>query len=146
MLERAARSALDQDYGRIEVVVSDNDSADATEETLRRLATDDRLRYERQERNLGHARNFARVFEMADGELVMHERRIDLLSLSAAGRVLKYFSRVNVNGPMYGVMRREQLARVPFRELLAGDWLLVGAMAAVRGAFSRSTRRTSTAR
>ena len=173
LLERAARSALDQDYARIEVVVSDNDSADATEETLRRLAADDRLRYERQESNLGHARNFARVFEMAsgelfmwlsdddwldpgyvsacvarlvddptlslvwgraryfrDGDLVMDERRIDLLSRSAASRVLKYFWRVNLNGPMYGVMRREQLARVPFRELLAGDWLLVGAIAA----------------
>jgi hypothetical protein len=175
-LERAARSALDQDYPRLEVVVSDNASPDDTPATLARLAADPRLRFERQERNLGHAPNFAHVFAMARGELFMwlsdddwldpgyvsacvarlaadpalvlvwgraqyfrdggfaiQERRIDLRSRSAARRVLAYFWMVDINGPMYGVMRRDQLARVPFRELLGGDWLLVGAMAAAGG-------------
>jgi hypothetical protein len=173
-LERAVRSALAQDYPNLEVVVSDNASPDDTQETLQRLDSDSRLRWERQERNLGHAKNFARVFEMARGELFMwlsdddwldlgyvsacagrlaedhslalvwgrakyfrdeefvtQERRIDVLARSPARRVLAYFWMVDINGPMYGVMRRDQLARVPFRELLGGDWLLVGAIAAV---------------
>jgi glycosyl transferase family 2 len=174
-LERAVRSALAQNHPSIEVVVSDNASPDDSEDTLRRLADgDDRLRWERQARNLGHAKNFARVFEMArgelfmwlsdddwldpgyvcacarrlaadpslslawgraryfrDGEFVTQERTIDLLSESPARRVLSYYWLVDINGPMYGVMRRAQLARVPFRELLGGDWLLVGAMAAM---------------
>lgn len=175
-LERAARSALAQDYPNLEVVVADNASPDDTPATLARLAEDPRLRFERQPENLGHARNFAHVFAMARGELFMwlsdddwldpgyvsacvarltadpslalawgraqyyrdgafaiQERRIDLRSPSAARRVLAYYWAVDINGPMYGVMRREQLARVPFRELLGGDWLLVGAMAAAGG-------------
>jgi hypothetical protein len=70
----------------------------------------------------------ARYFR--DAEFVTQERRIDVLGRSPARRVLAYFWMVDINGPMYGVMRRDQLARVPFRELLGGDWLLVGAMAA----------------
>jgi hypothetical protein len=178
MLERAVRSALNQDYPALEVVVSDNGSSDGTEETLRRLAAEDsRVRYSRQPHNHGHAANFRRVFEMSRGEYFMWlsdddeiepayvrrclealeddpglvgacgrgryhrngqhvvlERAMTLRSRRPSARVLRYFAQVTLNGALSGVFRRTQLEGVPFRGVMAGDWVLVGALAA-RGRF-----------
>jgi glycosyltransferase involved in cell wall biosynthesis len=171
--ERAVRSALAQDHGAIEVVVSDDGSSDDTRERLERLAAEDgRVRYLRQPANLGHARNFQFVLDAARGEFFMwlsdddrldpgyvsrclaaiaepgtvlaaglaryhsgcrhtvDERPTDLLSPRPAARVLAYLAAVNVNGPLFGVARREDLARIGFPDEVGGDWLLVAALAA----------------
>jgi hypothetical protein len=71
-LLRAVRSALAQDHPELEVVVSDDASTDSTETAMRELARDEpRLRYLRQERNLGHAGNFQAVLEAARGDYFM---------------------------------------------------------------------------
>lgn len=71
-LERALRSALAQDYGAVEIVVSDDASTDATESLMLPLAGQERrLRYVRQQRNLGHARNFQALLDAARGEYFM---------------------------------------------------------------------------
>jgi glycosyltransferase involved in cell wall biosynthesis len=71
-LERALRSALAQDYEALEIVVSDDASTDATEALVRPLAEQEpRLRYLRQERNLGHAQNFQALVDAARGEFFM---------------------------------------------------------------------------
>lgn len=71
-VQRAIRSALGQTHGRLEVLVSDDASADATEPVLRALAErEPRLRYLRQPVNLGHARNFQAVLDAAAGECFM---------------------------------------------------------------------------
>ena len=173
------RSALAQDVGDLEVVVSDDASPDP--EVARageRLAREDaRVRFTRQPRNLGHAGNYRWVLEAARGELlhvalrrrlarsrrtraaasrrcartrgsrwwpaspattatgahVVDERPIDLTSARPAARVVRYFWRVNMNGPLFGVARREDLLATPFRASVGGDWLLVAAMAARGG-------------
>jgi glycosyltransferase involved in cell wall biosynthesis len=72
VLERAVSSALAQTYGRIEVIVSDNASSDATEAVGRNLsARDSRVRYLRQTENCGLLQNFRRVLVEARGELFM---------------------------------------------------------------------------
>ena len=173
-LRRAIKSALAQDHPAVEVVVSDDASTDGTETLLRELSgRDTRLRYLRQERNLGHALNFQAVLDAARGdyfmwltdddwldpsyvsrcigELTRHpdhslvcglaryhsngrhvvdERPTNLQSARPGERVLTYLARVNVNGALYGVGRREEMRRVGFQDVLGGDWLLVAGLAA----------------
>jgi glycosyltransferase involved in cell wall biosynthesis len=56
-LRPALTSALEQTYPNLEIIVSDNCSADGTEELVKGLG-DPRIRYFRQERNIGPINNF----------------------------------------------------------------------------------------
>lgn len=74
--ERHIRQAMDsllaQDYENFELVVSDNASTDSTGEIcLEYAARDKRIRYYRNERNMGATWNFNRVFELSTGEYFM---------------------------------------------------------------------------
>lgn len=173
-LERAVRSVLAQEDARVEVVISDDGSSDATGDVLDRLAAEDaRVRFVRQAQNLGHARNFGEVFAMARGEYFMWlsdddelepayvrrcvetlrsdsrlvgvcgrgryhrpgepvhlERAMNLVGPRPGARVLRYFAQVTLNGALYSVFSRAALRDVQFREVLGGDWVLIGAMAA----------------
>lgn len=61
LLEAALRSALDQDYDKIEVIVSDNASTDETPEVVRRYANDRRVQYRRNEQNVGMVQNWRKA-------------------------------------------------------------------------------------
>jgi hypothetical protein len=64
----AVRSVLDQGYGRLELVISDNASDDGTEEICRQFARSDaRVRYHRQSQNIGLVPNFNTVLHLARG-------------------------------------------------------------------------------
>jgi glycosyltransferase involved in cell wall biosynthesis len=65
----------------------------------------------------------------AGGTLVAKERPIDLSARRPGARLLGYYSRVNMNGPLFGVARRDDLLQIPFPEVVGGDWLLVAALA-----------------
>jgi glycosyltransferase involved in cell wall biosynthesis len=66
-----------------------------------------------------------------DGEHVIDERPMDLGSRRPGLRVVSYFARVSVNGPLFGLMRRlELVAAGGFPDVPGGDWLLVARMAA----------------
>jgi glycosyltransferase involved in cell wall biosynthesis len=67
-LGEAARSVLDQDYGQLELVISDNASDDGTEEICRQLArADRRVRYQRHAQDIGLVQNFSSVLHRARG-------------------------------------------------------------------------------
>ena len=67
-LGEAVRSVLDQDYGRLELVISDNASDDGTEEICRQFARSDaRVRYHRQSQDIGLVANFNAVLHLARG-------------------------------------------------------------------------------
>jgi glycosyltransferase involved in cell wall biosynthesis len=67
-LRVALESVLAQTYSDFEIVVCDNASTDATEAICREYAARDRrIRYYRNEVNLGAATNFCRVFELSAG-------------------------------------------------------------------------------
>jgi glycosyltransferase involved in cell wall biosynthesis len=66
----ALGSILQQDYTDFELIISDNASTDATQEICRQLAaSDSRIRYFRNQTNIGASRNYCRVFELSRGEL-----------------------------------------------------------------------------
>lgn len=79
-LEDAIRSALTQSFDDFELVICDNASTDRTGTIARDLAGDDpRVRYLRNERNLGASGNFARAFTESRGELfkwLAHDDRL----------------------------------------------------------------------
>jgi glycosyltransferase involved in cell wall biosynthesis len=69
-LEDALTSILGQTYKDIEVVISDNASTDRTEGICRKFVEcDPRVRYVRNEQNLGPARNYNNTFHLSRGEL-----------------------------------------------------------------------------
>ena len=68
----AVESALAQTYPNLEVVVSDNCSTDGAWELLNeRYGADPRVRLYQNARNIGMARNFDRLMELARGRYVM---------------------------------------------------------------------------
>jgi glycosyltransferase involved in cell wall biosynthesis len=73
-LANALQSAVDQTYPNLEIVVSDNCSVDHTEELVRRFH-DPRIRYFRQEHNIGANNNFNFCLQAARGEyfLLLHD-------------------------------------------------------------------------
>lgn len=73
-LREALESALAQTYPNLEIVVSDNCSSDNTPQVVRSLA-DDRVRFYRQQENIGPNNNFNFVLQQARGEyfLLLHD-------------------------------------------------------------------------
>ena len=68
-IEEALDSILAQTHSDFELIISDNASTDRTEEICRAYtARDERIRYLRNETNLGAAKNFGCVFELSSGE------------------------------------------------------------------------------
>lgn len=81
--ERYLRLALDsllaQDYQNFELLISDNASTDGTQAIcLEYAARDSRIRYFRNEVNIGAAKNFDRLLELASGKYFMWSAHDDL--------------------------------------------------------------------
>src|SRR5262245_582217 len=69
-LPNALSRLLEQDFEDFELIVSDNASTDGTQEICRSFAEKDRrVRYFRNETNIGLAANHNRTFELSQGEL-----------------------------------------------------------------------------
>jgi glycosyltransferase involved in cell wall biosynthesis len=78
-LRTTIAALLGQTFRDFELVISDNCSTDATAEICRAFAEQDpRVKYYRNERNLGAATNFNRVVELAGGELFAWANHDDL--------------------------------------------------------------------
>ena len=75
----ALESLLAQDYENFELIISDNHSTDSTQEIcLDYAARDKRIRYFRNEMNLGPRNNFNKIFELSRGEYFMWHAHDDL--------------------------------------------------------------------
>ena len=72
-LGKCIESALAQDYPNLEVVVSDDGSSDNTRETVEPFLADPRLRYFRNEKNLGRVGNYRQtLYHYAEGDYVIN--------------------------------------------------------------------------
>ena len=80
-LPAALDSVLAQTFGDYELILCDNASSDGTEEIGREYASrHERIRYYRNEQNLGAAANFNRVFELSTGDYFKWMSHDDLLA------------------------------------------------------------------
>ncbi|HJQ67358.1 MAG TPA: glycosyltransferase [Blastocatellia bacterium] len=74
-IAEAVRAALAQTYSPLEIIISDDSSADATFEVIRQEVSGyegpHEIRLNRNERNLGFASHINRVMEMARGRLIV---------------------------------------------------------------------------
>jgi len=71
-LRQALDSLLAQDFADFELIISDNASEDATQAiSLEYAARDPRVRYHRNETNVGGTENFNRAFRLSSGEYFM---------------------------------------------------------------------------
>ena len=98
--ERYLRSALDsilqQDYADFELIICDNASTDATQEICREFASkDSRIRYFRNDTNIGASGNYNRVFELARGEFFKWASHDDEFHQSLVRRCLKVFEQAS---------------------------------------------------
>ncbi|GAA6623851.1 glycosyltransferase family 2 protein [Scytonema sp. NUACC26] len=80
-IKEALDSLLAQTFEDFELIISDNASTDGTEEICRTYAErDKRIRYYRNEKNIGCACNFNRVFELSSGKYFKWAAHDDLHS------------------------------------------------------------------
>jgi len=80
-IEEAIDSILQQTYTGLELILSDNASTDRTREICEAyVAKDPRVRYYRNEKNLGAAKNFNRVAELASGEYFKWHAHDDVIA------------------------------------------------------------------
>jgi glycosyltransferase involved in cell wall biosynthesis len=90
----AIEAALAQSVTDLEVVISDNGSSDDTERICRAFAARDaRVRYDRSEGNIGAARNFDRVLQLARGRYFAWLPADDLMAPAFVERTVALLER-----------------------------------------------------
>lgn len=101
-LRRAIESILGQDYRDIELIISDNASTDDTAPICREAAgRDPRVRYHRNDRNIGAAGNYNKVFELARGEYFKWAAHDDECHPAMIGRCVEFLDRVRTAAMVY---------------------------------------------
>jgi glycosyltransferase involved in cell wall biosynthesis len=79
-LKQAIDSVLEQDYPNLELVISDNCSTDGTDELISTYQHDSRVKYYKNNTNIGMIANFYKAFlELAKGKYVTHVSSDDYL-------------------------------------------------------------------
>lgn len=80
-LWRALESCINQTYQNIEIIICDDASKDKTEEiALNYIIKDKRIKYFKNENNLGPVKNFSKSFNLASGEFIQLLNHDDWLS------------------------------------------------------------------
>lgn len=136
--ERFIRQALDsllaQDYENFELIISDNASADGTQEIcLEYAARDKRIRYYRNESNLVALANFNRVLGLAQGSYFMWAAHDDVWEpsyistlsrnlISASEAVLAFSAFNNVNEHGVEIRTYPHLFELPSANLFQRLW------------------------
>jgi glycosyltransferase involved in cell wall biosynthesis len=93
-LRKSVTSILEQTFTDLELIVSDNASTDATREiVLEFAARDPRVRYYRNERNMGASYNYCRVIELGEGEFFRHAAYDDVLAPTNIERCVEELDR-----------------------------------------------------
>ncbi len=54
---------------------------------------------------------------------------INLEQDNGRDRVISYYKQVSDNGVFYGVMRREQISKIPMQQTMGSDWLMIASLA-----------------
>src|SRR4051812_13944842 len=78
-INKAIQSAIRQDYKNLEVIISDNNSTDNTEEIVSQYLSDSRVKYFKNETNIGMLKNFRKATDLCSGEYVTYISSDDYL-------------------------------------------------------------------
>ena len=92
LLRQAITSVLEQEFQDFEIVVYDNASTDGTTEVVRSFS-DDRIRYFRNPRNLGHRENWRRCFRAAVGSYLAALPDDDMMLPENLSRKVEFLQR-----------------------------------------------------
>lgn len=63
-----------------------------------------------------------------NGNFKYQGNAINLEQEDGGARLLSYYSQVSDNGIFYGVMRREHISKIPMKNIMGGDWLMIAAI------------------
>jgi glycosyltransferase involved in cell wall biosynthesis len=117
-IKAALDSILAQTYTDFELVIADNASTDHTEQICRVYAKmDSRIRYYRNEKNLGAPRNFNRVFELSRGKYFKWAAYDDLL---APGYLKKCIGQLEKDPSI--ILCHSKTARIDERSIIVGNY------------------------
>ncbi len=93
-IKDAIDSILAQTFEDFKLIISDNASTDKTEEICREYAARDiRISYYRNEKNLGAAKNFNRVFELSSGEYFKWAAADDIIAPDFLAKAVEILDR-----------------------------------------------------
>lgn len=127
----AIRSALDQDYKNLEIIVADDNSKDGTATIVSALLSDQRLRYVRHESNLGRVANYRNCLRhLARGEWVLVLDGDDYLScksyisraveiVTSQSDIVLAFAKVMMAGSR--VNNKVLNSNWPYEKVISGD-------------------------
>jgi glycosyltransferase involved in cell wall biosynthesis len=77
----AIESALAQDYPNLEIIISDNCSTDGSDAIIRSYCRDSRIKYSRNDSNIGMIANFRKAtYELSNGEYLVYISSDDKLT------------------------------------------------------------------
>jgi glycosyltransferase involved in cell wall biosynthesis len=93
-IEKTLDAILSQTFDDFELIISDNASTDKTGQICNLYAEKDkRIRYYRNEKNLGGSKNYNRVFELSNGEYFKWAPHDDLIAPTYLERCLEVLDR-----------------------------------------------------
>ncbi len=125
-LKKALDSIITQTFTDLELIISDNFSTDNTQQICEQYASqDERIRYYRNNKNIGAPRNFNRAFELASGKYFKWAASDDVLApdflrkcvaiLDKDASVVLCHSitgRIDENGDLLGFYNKGGLGRI----------------------------------
>jgi glycosyltransferase involved in cell wall biosynthesis len=93
-LDGALRSLLSQTYSNLELIICDNASTDSTREICLRFArSDSRIRYFRNDTNIGGNNNFNLTFKYAQGKYFLGAAHDDLIAADLIAKCVEVLER-----------------------------------------------------
>jgi hypothetical protein len=131
--EQALASAVEQGYPNLQIIVCDDSEGTEIEQITRRMDPARRIRYERNTTRLRGRGNYAKCFELAQGEFIKYLNDDDVLMPDCVERMVEAFRSVPdcTLATSYRPRIDEAGARIPdqpaTRPLAAEDMIITGA-------------------
>lgn len=91
------KSVLNQSFKNYELIIVDDCSADNTAEIIK-IFNDKRIKYYKNQKNLGYPKNLAKCFQKASGEIIFLMAQDDILAKNAFLKINHIFSKMPVIG------------------------------------------------
>jgi glycosyltransferase involved in cell wall biosynthesis len=124
----AIESVLNQTYEDFELIIVDNRSTDNTEEVVNKYLFDDRVRFVKNEENIGMVPNFNKCLEIAKGEYIKFLLSDDIFHPELLAEFVKVLDEnpgvclVTSDSESFGV--ESKLRKCPFTGLQKGEFVI----------------------